>query len=176
MKRRLTKPKLVFLFLVTVGSLLWIFRPYPTTDLTQVHPQLLLLERPYKSIDTDYYMDGGTTTVELVDNKDHVFFLCFPNSMLDEEKHLRDKIFIGAQHYHDEGSILLVGYEHTKYYLLELLLEKKDRTIIDDRAIAKITGRIRNWARVAYGTLVMLRGGDDPPLLLVFNYSSLTTL
>jgi len=109
-------------------------------------------------------MDGGTTTVELVDNKDHVFFLCFPNSMLDEEKHLRDKIFIGAQHYQHQGSILLVGYEHTKYYLLELLLEKKDRTIIDDRAIAKITGRIRNWARVAYGTLVMLLGGDDPPL------------
>jgi len=51
---------LIALVVIVLVLLIWIFRPYSSPDLSAVSKHLSELQEPFQSVDTAYYLDGGS--------------------------------------------------------------------------------------------------------------------
>ena len=143
MRRKVIWSIATSVIILTLAGLL-IFRT-PKVDFSQVHPSLASLSRPYQSVETAYFLDGGSVGV-LIQGRDGKFFkACLPRPMGEQDKY-KERIFVNCSHYLDKGAIEVVGYPHTGRLLRNILVESKTPHFYSDKASAELTGAPRDWA------------------------------
>ena len=143
MRRKVSWAIAATVIIITVVSLL-VFRT-PAVDVSQVHPSLASLGRPYQSVETAYFMDGGSVGVQILGRDGKLFNACLPRPMGEQDKY-KKRIFMNCSHYQDKGAIEVAGYPHTGILLRNILVESKTPHLYSDRASAELTGAPRDWA------------------------------
>jgi len=142
MRRRKTI-SLASLALVVLGTMIWIFRPYPEIDQRQVHPSLRYLDDSATCAWTSFG-DGGSMTIEVRRPDKTLVTLCLSNG-LDQPLHDRGQLYLGASHHTLPGAIRITGFAHTKYVVAKLLARDLPHHPDLREPIALLTGRIPDW-------------------------------
>src|SRR5688500_4731964 len=110
---RMTRKKLIRLYVLILILLAWTFLPYPTIDKSKVHPSLRGLGDSAECAWTGIG-DGGSTTIRIRRSDGGEIFLCLSNS-LSQSLFERGQLYIGAMYYSDPGSTKITGYDHSKF-------------------------------------------------------------
>lgn len=123
----------------------WFFRPSPGYDLARVEPRLGSLQQPYQSVQTAYYMDGGSIGIEIVDRDGRSEQFAISAHLGDTNPHT--KVFVGAMHDRKAGAIEVTDSEHTKRMLIHILATTPRRTPHDDICLMYLRRRPSDFAR-----------------------------
>lgn len=104
--------------MVIAALLLWF---WPKYDLSQVHPRLRNLKRPYQYVDTAYFLDGGTVGVGIVDRDGQILRLCFPYGCNSRDETIYDRMLLDTC-YPDNPHAVEVPYtDDSKEYVAEII-------------------------------------------------------
>jgi len=118
--------KLLIVGLLLVGAvfMVWIW-PSPSYDIAQVHPRLRALRTPYRSVRTDYFLDGGSVGVTIVDRDGQMLQAALPVSDGPGEDNKRyDRVFLGLKYLGQTGAVDVVEImapEHSKRMLIRAI-------------------------------------------------------
>ena len=128
--------------------------PTPDYDLERVHPSLRSLARPYRSVETGYYLDGGSIGITIVDAKGQVLELALP--VEDGSWYPAGwypQLFIGATTENSPGAVEVDFSEDTRAMLFAII-EEYDSSA-DDSLAALIAFRAspRDLARGVWMTI-----------------------
>jgi hypothetical protein len=94
MKRKVTLILSTFCLAYVVAFATWLHWPPPAPDPTLVEPRLIALREPFRSVQSFYYMDGGTIGIRIIDANGHTEEFTSPSHLGSDESHQR--IFIGG--------------------------------------------------------------------------------
>lgn len=133
----------LFLLVAVLISTVWIYRPYKSFSTEKVAPEINALVPPSQSIETAYFMDGGSVGVAITDSAGKELLACIP---APDHKTL----YLGAIHYKDDGATPFEGPGDSIIKLLEILRNHDEFTHHNDLAVATVSGRIRDWLRIFY--------------------------
>lgn len=132
--------------LVTITAVaFWFFRPAPSYDITRVDFRLRALQQPYRSITTEYYMDGGSVGIEIVDRDGRTEQFAIPAHLGDTNRYT--KVFVGAMRDRQPGAVEIIEPEHTKRMLVCILQDYPNRTPWDDYCLMVLRRRPVDFAR-----------------------------
>jgi hypothetical protein len=146
---------LAVLAIVVVTTLgVWSYWPAKSFDLSRVCPQLLSLQKPYQSIKTVYFLDGGSIGIEIVDRNNMREQFALPIH-LDGYK----RVFVGGLHDRQEGAIEIADPEATKHMLIGILRDCPMRNAQDDACLMHLRRRPIDIVRVL---IHKLRGDYQP--------------
>ena len=122
----------------------WVFRPYESTEDSEVIPELRNLGRDLE-VEVAYFLDGGSVGVIIRDEFGHEVKLCLPapGRMNDEEY---QRLFIGANHFDEEGAVEIPSPEQSIVRLLQIMRQSPQRNKDRDIAVAEVSGRWRDYA------------------------------
>lgn len=111
--------------------------------MSRVHPSVRELERPYQSVWTDFYLDGGSIGIRIVDRNSRTVELVFPVS-IDSPRPLRyGRLFVGSVSPDDTNKLEVAHPEDTKRMLVEIVEryapanQSRDVTLIELRGAPK---------------------------------------
>jgi len=138
---KINKRKILFiLFSLFILFLAWLFRPYQKANPDKVDSALKDLTHPYKSIETYFYMDGGSIGIKIIGKNHQVFEACFysTDKTIIPGKNKYDGLSIGSLHYSEEKAVFCDSID-TKLKLMEILREKSSRKLYDDACIARVS-------------------------------------
>jgi hypothetical protein len=129
--------------LALVAALLW-----PTTgyDISHVYPSLRELATPYQSVSTDYYLDGGSISITIIDRDSHKLELALPVS--PEHGRSYPRLFIGATHISKTGAAEIPFSEDTRRMLISIVEQHRQTTNDSDIALVALRGAPRDYARI----------------------------
>ena len=132
---------LAIVVLTTLG--IWSYWPATPCDLSRVCPQLLSLRKPYQSIKTVYFADGGSIGIEIVAHTGRRGQFALP-------VHLDgyNRVFVGALHDRREGAIEIADPGPTKQMLIEILRDYPNRNAHDDACLMYLRRRPIDIVRV----------------------------
>ena len=125
------------LLVIVVG--LWQTSAY---DINRVHPKLRELSAPIRSVQTAYFLDGGSIGLRIVDSSGRLLELALPVS----EDHTYYRLFIGALHMHRTNAVEVEFTEDTRRMLVALI-EHNDTSSEGLLALTCIRGASRDYAR-----------------------------
>lgn len=128
-------------------ALIWIYRPYPGFDSTKVIPEIATLEKPFKTVVLQYWMDGGSVGITIVDVDGKELKACIP-----EPDHQR--LYIGATHHWEKNTAKEIANPKDSISQLLTLIRTHDTfTHSNDLYLAAASGRVRDYFRVAYRSM-----------------------
>jgi hypothetical protein len=116
--------------LAAAVAALWLFRPVPSYDIQRVDSRLRSLQRPYRNVNTAYYMDGGSIGIEIVDRDGRLEQFAIPSHLGETNRYT--KVFVGAMHDRKPGAVEVSDSEQTKNMLVCILAAKSNRTPDED--------------------------------------------
>jgi hypothetical protein len=135
----------VVLLLALVAIVLFL-RATPEYDINRVDARLRALRHPYRSVETVYYLDGGSIGIAIVDRDGHSEAFALPcDDVADSNSY--DKVFVGAAHTSFRGAKELAEPKHTKRMLICVLRDYPQRTPWDDYCLMKLRGHPADFAR-----------------------------
>jgi hypothetical protein len=119
-------------------------------DTAKVAGELVALKQPYRSVNAEYYTDGGSCGVRIVDGTgvDQFFF----SSASLNEPAPYSRLWVGGIPGEDATSREIAHPEHTKAMLAEILRNKSSRTREEDLCLAALS------SRRSYGVRAGIRG------------------
>ena len=95
-----------FVVLLSLAASLFIaFQPDPRYDREKVHPRLLSLQQPYKTVRTYYFMDGGSIGIEIVDREGRKEQFAVLALMGEPNPYTR--VLVGGLHHRAPGAVEL---------------------------------------------------------------------
>jgi len=151
-------PKIIQRCLITFGvisalALLWIFRPYATPDPDAVSKHLSELQEPFQSVDTAYFLDGGSVGIRVVDAQGERADFCLRAAMGDGDRKY-ERLYFGALHYTDEPSAEILQPSETILRLLEVVRAADGEDRERDFAVASASGRWRDFSKIFWRKFV----------------------
>ncbi|MBL7215877.1 MAG: hypothetical protein ISS71_09395 [Phycisphaerae bacterium] len=107
------------------------------------------LEEPFKEVSADYYQDGGSVSIKIVDKNDTLLKIALPVIDLDGSY---EQIYFGAYHIDDleEGCIEVENFAETKLMLEDILYGYSKENPSVDIALGAIRGRLIDYVRIMY--------------------------
>ena len=146
MKKRTYRGLVIFAGLLLLSAI-WIFRPYSSYDPEAVSKKLSDLEEPFQSVETAYFLDGGSIGVHIIDAQGREGTFCLrASSIKREEKYQR--LYAGSLHYTTDSSVEVAEPKDTIIRLLEVLRSAEGVERSRDIAIASASGRWSDMARL----------------------------
>jgi hypothetical protein len=138
------------LIIILSGTLIllglgWFFRASPSYDRTLVHPKLLALAEPYRSVVTEYYLDGGSVGLRITDREGHVLECAMPASGVPQRY---DRVFLGGMWAMQPTRTHLVEVqtpEETKKMLIQIIDKYSPRDANTDAALIALRGFPRDY-------------------------------
>ena len=126
---------------------IWSFWPLPNYDVNQVCPQLLSLQKPYQSVKTSLYLDGGSIGIEIIDRDGHHEQFALPCH--DDDTNYTDysRVFVGALWRHKNEAVEITNPEPTKFMLVEILKDYPNRNVYDDAGLFFLRRKPIDYAR-----------------------------
>ncbi len=134
------------LLVVLIVSIAWLYRPYPSIDSSQVAPEIRALSQPYREVVVSYFLDGGTLGVAITDSggEELLCSIAAPDY---------DKLYLGAMHFSEKGAVSVADPEDSILQVLEIVRGHHEPMHQNDLAIAGVTKRVRDYARVIWRRL-----------------------
>jgi hypothetical protein len=128
MKRRYIFAVLIALFVLACLGVF--FQPNPSYDLSKLHPRLRNLKTPYRSVSSDFYADGGSIGIGIVDQDDNkeYFFVSARDG----------RMYFGVPAEDKTNQVEIIYHEHTKRMLICILSDAPHRTAYDDANLASL--------------------------------------
>ena len=120
----------------------WFVRPHRRPEQALVEPRLTSLREPFQSCAVNYYMDGGSIGIDIVDaagRKEQFAIACHLGS---SERY--ERVFVGALHDALPG---VANSTATKQALILVLAEHRNGDPYIDVALAELANRPLDWAR-----------------------------
>lgn len=108
----------------------WFFCPPPGYDIQRVEPRLSALQKPYQSVKTFYYWDGGTIAIEIVGRGGRTEQFAIPSHLGETNQYA--KVFVGALYDRKPGAAEVADSEQTKRMLAHIIASKPNRTPDED--------------------------------------------
>lgn len=114
-------------------------------DKPRVHPRLQALNIPYQFVRTDYFLDGGSIGITIVDRDGDMLQLALPVSAGRSYRQL----FIGATHRSNAGAVEVPFSEDTRRMLISLVEQHRRVNDDSDIALLALRGAPRDYVRIA---------------------------
>lgn len=153
-KRKKSKLFIPFSILLVI-FLCFLLRPYNQGDTVNISPELKLLKKPYKNVETFFYTDGGSLGLKITGKENKVFMACFsdgPNSSITGMDY--EKLYTGATHYSEPLAVETDNMD-TRQVLIYILRERNNNILYDDLCIAKSSGRWSDYIRILWKKYVI---------------------
>jgi hypothetical protein len=142
--------KIVIATLATALVLLTLlFWPHLSFDFSRVHPRVQALQQPYQRVTADYYLDGGSVGIEIVDRDGQKLDLAIPIYDGPGDMRTYHRLYVGARYSSHTNAVEVVFTEDTKRYLADVIgryAMGPDR----DSALLALRGSSRDYVDV-YG-------------------------
>jgi hypothetical protein len=133
----------LFLLAILVAAvLLW---PTASYDINRVHPSLGELATPYQSVSTDYYLDGGSIGITIVDRDAHKLQLALPVSQRGRSY---PRLFVGATYSSKTGAVEVAFSEDTRRMLISVIEHHRTAADSSDIALVWLRGAPRDYVRI----------------------------
>ncbi len=136
--------KLLFGFvLVVLCVAAWFFWPRGGYTVTRVHPSVRELQLPYQSVWTDFYLDGGSIAIKIVDRNGRTVELVFPVFFDSPRPPPYDRLFVGSVSPSSTNKLEVIHPEDTKRMLIDIVDryapagQSRDATLIELRGAPK---------------------------------------
>jgi hypothetical protein len=144
--RKHWKPFLVSALLVLCG-IAWLFRPWPPYDNEKVHSSLRALHEPFRSVVTEYYLDGGSVGVRITDRDGQVLECALPVEPSGPPRY--ERVFIGAMWINEKGKspIEVVEPAETRKMLIRVIDKYSPKDMNSCAALMNLRGLLRDLAR-----------------------------
>lgn len=133
---------------IVVGGLALLFWPWPPYRQSQVDPRLRALVTPYRSVVTEYYLDGGSVGIRITDRNGTVVEFALPVTAGESQRY--ERVLVGAMHSRDAGTSP-VPLEHgrdTKNMLIRIVERYSSGDIDSLAALIALRGVPRDYLRV----------------------------
>jgi hypothetical protein len=148
--RRTAKRIFGILFALAVAFCFW---PSPKYDLRRVSPALRGLVLPCKSVEADYYLDGGSIGLTLVDGSGRTLRLALPVSGNGTGPYLR--LFINATNFQEPCAVEVPFNEDTRR-MIDFILDrdisvhpsKPEEGYYREVALLKLRGDPKDYWRI----------------------------
>jgi hypothetical protein len=145
MKKKVVIPILV----VVLVLLLLLFWPFLRYDFSEVHPHVQALHQPYQRVTADYYLDGGSVGIEIIDRDGQKLDLAIPIYDGPGDTRTYHRLFVGARYFSHTDAVEVAFTEDTKRYLADVI--GRHATGFDrDCALLALRGSPRDYVDV-YG-------------------------
>jgi len=131
------------LVIVVAALVLW---PTAGYDITQVHPSLRELATPYQSVNTGYYLDGGSIGITIIDRDARRLELALPVS--SERGRSYPKLFIGATHSSKTGAVEVAFSEDSRRMLISVIEHHRTSTDSSEIALVSLRGSPCDYAHI----------------------------
>ena len=138
-----------FVVLLSLAASLFIaFQPDPRYDREKVHPRLLSLQQPYKTVRTYYFMDGGSIGIEIVDREGRKEQFAVLALMGEPNPYTR--VLVGGLHHRAPGAVELHDPESTRRMLICVLSDYPNRKASDNANLARLRGYTKDSITLWY--------------------------
>jgi hypothetical protein len=150
------KRKVVIAILVVVLILLsLLFWPFSSYDFSLVHSRIQALQKPYQRVAADYYLDGGSVGIEIVDRDGQKLELAIPLYDGPSDPCTYHRLFLGARYSTYSNAVEVAFTQDTKRYLADMI--GRYATGVDrDCALIRLRGLPRDYVEV-YGRALLSR-------------------
>jgi hypothetical protein len=139
--------------LITATSFVWgliavLFWPGPAYSRSRVDPGLLELREPFRSVETDYYLDGGSVGVRITDHDGRIREFALPVSASGPRRY--ERVFIGAMSLSKRGQspMEISTPEDTKNLLIEIVGQHSPPDVNTRAALCALRGLPRDYAAI----------------------------
>jgi hypothetical protein len=152
------KRKMVFVVVATLLLLLSIFVFWPPLryDFSKVHPRIQAMHQPYRSVTTQYYLDGGSIGIEIIDRDGEKLEMAVPICGSAGEGNSYHRLYLGARHSTHTNAIEVVFTEDTKRYLADVIARYPASGPGRDSALIALRGSPGDYVDV-YGRALLGR-------------------
>lgn len=127
---------------------MWLVRPDPACDITQVDSRLARLAEPFAEVYVDYLWDGGTIAIRLTDCDGRIEWFVFPVNREGGERY--DRLFVGSFDADSPEAVEVTSPEHSKRRLVSILRRYASNTRFGDIALWCLTQRPSDLARLCF--------------------------
>jgi hypothetical protein len=141
MKRKVTFSLILLALLFT--ALFYYFQSYTEEE---VHPRLLALKKPYQTVSCEYFMDGGSVGINIVDHDGKIEQFAIPAHLGESNRYT--KVFVGAIHDSVPGAFEIENPKPTKLMLIRILATDPNRSQADDHCLAVLRKSPFDYLRV----------------------------
>ena len=134
------------------GGLALLFWPWPPYSRSKVDPALQALVTPYRSVVTEYYLDGGSVGIRITDRNGTSVEFALPVTAGKSQKY--ERVLVGAMHSRDGGKSA-VPVEHgsdTKNMLIQIVERYSSSDIDGMAALLALRGAPRDYLRVYFNS------------------------
>jgi len=137
--------------------LLW---PFPRYDPARVHPSIRTLRQPYQRVTADYYLDGGSVGLEIIDRDGQKLQLAIPIYDGPGDTRTYHRLYLGARYFKNTNAVEISFTEDTKRFLAEVI--GRNATGPDrDLSLIALRGSPRDYVDVYGRALLNKATGKD---------------
>jgi hypothetical protein len=131
-----------------MALLVWLLSS-PRIDPQRVLPGLRDLAKPYRSVRTEYYLDGGSIGVEIMDQDGHRLALALPVSC-DRSSRIYSRLLVGGMHASDTNAAEMPFTVETRKVLIGIIDQSRASPDDPSRDLALLYLRRspRDYARI----------------------------
>ena len=119
-------------------------------DLSRVHPSIRGLQKPYRSVTADYYLDGGSVGLDITDRDGQRLQLAIPVYDGPGDTRMHHRLFIGRTYVGQTrtGATEVAFTQDTKRYLADIIDRHATPGSDRDSAILTLRGSPRDRATI----------------------------
>jgi hypothetical protein len=154
------KKLIVGIAVVAAGIAVLLLWPSPRYDLARVQPSIRSLRQPYQRVTADYYLDGGSIGMEIVDRDGQKLQLAIPIYDGPGDTRTYHRLYLGAQHSKHTNAVEVPFTKDTKSFLAEVIV--RYATGLDrDLSLIALRGSPRDYVDVYGRALLKKLTGKD---------------
>lgn len=133
---------------IVVGGAAFLLWPWPPYSRSKVDPSLRALATPYRSVVTEYYLDGGSVGIRITDHNGTVVEFALPVSAGKSKGY--ERVLVGAMHSSDVGKSAVPAEpgRDTKNMLIQIVERYSSGDIDSMAALIALRGAPRDYLRV----------------------------
>lgn len=137
---------------ITVGGLALLFWPWPPYSRSKVDPSLQALVTPYRSVVTEYYLDGGSVGIRITDRNGTAMEFALPVSAGKSRRY--ERVLVGVMHARDVGKspVPAENGRDTKNMLIRVVERYSSGDVDSMAALLALRGAPRDYVRVYFNS------------------------
>ena len=130
---------------ILAGVGVWCFWPRGVYSRPRVHPSIRNLQEPYQSVSTDFYLDGGSVGIRIVDRDNRIVELALPVFFDSPQPPRYDRLFVGSFAHRGTGDLEVLNPQDTKWMLADIVDRYVPSGIQHDAAVIALRGAPKEY-------------------------------
>jgi hypothetical protein len=145
---------------VAATILVLLLLPFFRYDLAGVHPSIRSLRQPYQRVIADYFLDGGSVGLEIIDRDGQKVQLAIPIYDGPEDTNKYHRLYLGARYFKRTNAVEIPFSRDTKMFLADII--RRNATGPDrDLSLIALRGSPRDYVDVYGRALLKKVTGKD---------------